>query len=158
MCMRLVSFAFVVVLITSFIHGPTINKVVRVNKVVYSAVVDLPFSEENFMIVMKRFGIRFPEIVLAQAKLETGNFSSKIFLKNNNLFGMKVARTRLTVATGERHGHANYEHWTYSVMDYALYQSTYAKRVRTRDGYFKFLSRGYAENDRYIESIKNLID
>lgn len=157
MCMRLVSFAFVVVLITSFIHGPTINKVVRVNKVVYSAVVDLPFSEDNFMIVMKRFGIRFPEIVLAQAKLETGSFSSKIFRENNNLFGMKVARTRLCVAKGERRGHANYEHWTYSVMDYALYQSTYAKRVRTRDGYLRFLSRGYAENDKYIESIKSLM-
>jgi uncharacterized FlgJ-related protein len=148
----------VVLLTTSFIPGPTLQKVVKVNKVVYSAVDDLPFSEDNLMIVIKRMGIRFPDIVMAQAKLETGHFTSKSFTKHNNLFGMKVPKSRLTVATGESFGHARYDHWTYSVMDYALFQSTFARKIRTRKGYMRYLSRNYAEDESYVQKIGKLIN
>jgi uncharacterized FlgJ-related protein len=156
--MRSISIWMVVLLTTSFIPGPTLQKVVKVNKVVYSAVDDLKFSEENLMIVIKRFGIRFPDIVIAQAKLETGHFTSKSFTKHNNLFGMKVPKSRLTVATGESFGHARYDHWTYSVMDYALFQSTFARKIRTRKGYMRYLSRNYAEDESYVQKIGKLIN
>lgn len=156
--MRSISIWMVVLLTTSFIPGPTLQKVVKVNKVVYSAVDDLPFSEDNLMIVIKRMGIRFPDIVMAQAKLETGHFTSKSFTKHNNLFGMKVPKSRLTVATGESFGHARYDHWTYSVMDYALFQSTFARKIRTRKGYMRYLSRNYAEDESYVQKIGKLIN
>jgi uncharacterized FlgJ-related protein len=143
-------------LITFFIPGPTLQKVVKVNKVVYSAVDDLPFNEANLMIVIKRFGIRFSDIVIAQAKLETGNFTSKSFIKYNNLFGMKLPKSRLTVATGETYGHARYDHWTYSVMDYALFQSSFARKIRTRDGYLSYLRSNYAEDGSYVDKIVNI--
>jgi uncharacterized FlgJ-related protein len=156
--MRSISIWVIVILTTSFIPGPTLQKVVNVNKVVYySAIDDLEFSEENLMIVIKRMGIRFADIVLAQAKLETGNFTSKSFTIHNNLFGMKIPKSRLTVATGERFGHASYEHWTYSVMDYALFQSTFARKIRTRKGYMRYLSRNYAEDENYINKIGKLL-
>jgi len=156
--MRSISIWMVVLLTTSFIPGPTLQKVVKVNKVVYSAVDDLPFSEENLRAVIKKFGIRFPDIVIAQAKLETGHFTSKSFTKHNNLFGMKVPKSRLTVATGESFGHARYDHWTYSVMDYALFQSTFARKIRTRKGYMRYLSRNYAEDESYVQKIGKLIN
>jgi uncharacterized FlgJ-related protein len=155
--MRLISIWMVVILITSFIPGPTIQKVVKVNKVVYSAVDDLPFSEENLMIVIKKMGIRFPDVVVAQAKLETGHFTSKSFTRCNNLFGMKMAKSRLTVASNERYGHASYDHWTYSVMDYALFQSTFARKIRTKDKYLLYLQSNYAEDKTYVDKIKKLI-
>lgn len=156
--MRLVSFLFVIVLVTSFVNKPYINNVVKVNKIIYYAVDDLPFSEENLMIVIKRMGIRFPEIVLAQARLETGHFTSKSFVRHNNLFGMKLAKSRLTVATGESLGHAKYDHWTYSVMDYALFQSTFARKIRTRSGYLKYLRCNYAEDGSYVDKIVKIIN
>ena len=156
--MRSISIWMVVLLTTSFIPGPTLQKVVKVNKVVYSAVDDLPFSEENLRAVIKKFGIRFPDIVMAQAKLETGHFTSKSFTKYNNLFGMKIPKSRLTVATGESFGHARYDHWTYSVMDYALFQSTFARKIRTRKGYMRYLSRNYAEDESYVQKIGKLIN
>lgn len=156
--MRSISIWMVVILTTSFIPGPTLQKVVKVNKVVYSAVDDLPFNEENLMIVIKRMGIRFPDVVMAQAKLETGHFTSKSFTRHNNLFGMKVPKSRLTVATGESFGHARYDHWTYSVMDYALFQSTFARKIRTRKGYMRYLSRNYAEDESYVQKIGKLIN
>ena len=155
--MRSISIWMVVLLTTSFIPGPTLQKVVKVNKIVYSAVDDLPFSEENLRAVIKRFGIRFPDIVIAQAKLETGHFTSKSFTKHNNLFGMKVPKSRLTVATGESFGHARYEHWTYSVMDYALFQSSFARKIRTKDKYLLYLQRNYAESKTYTDNLRRLM-
>lgn len=147
----------IVILTTSFIPGPTIQKVEKVNKIVYSAVDDLPFSEENLRAVIKKYGIRFPDIVMAQAELETGHFTSKSFTKYNNLFGMKMAKSRLTVARNERYGHASYEHWTYSVMDYALFQSTFARKIRTRKGYMLYLGRNYASDERYTDKLAKLL-
>lgn len=147
----------IVILTTSFIPGPTIQKVEKVNKIVYSAVDDLPFTKENLMIVIKKYGIRFPDIVMAQAELETGHFTSMSFTKHNNLFGMKLAKSRLTVATGERYGHARYDHWTYSVMDYALFQSTFARKIRTRKGYMRYLGRNYASDQRYTDKLTKLL-
>lgn len=155
--MRSISIWVVVLLTTSFIPGPTIQKVENVNKIVYSAVDDLPFTKENLMIVIKKYGIRFPDIVMAQAELETGHFTSRSFTRYNNLFGMKMAKSRLTVATGERYGHARYDHWTYSVMDYALFQSTFARKIRTRKGYMRYLGRNYASDERYIDKLTKLL-
>lgn len=155
--MRSISIWVVVIMTTSFIPGPTIQKVENVNKIVYSAVDDLPFNEDNLRAVIKRYGIRFPDIVMAQAKLETGHFTSKSFTKYNNLFGMKMAKSRLTVARNERYGHASYEHWTYSVMDYALFQSTFARKIRTRKGYMRYLGRNYASDERYIDKLTKLL-
>ncbi len=156
--MRSISIWVVVLLTTSFIPGPTIQKVVNVKKsVTYSAVDDLPFSEDNLRAVIKRYGIRFPDIVMAQAELETGHFTSRSFTRHNNLFGMKLAKSRLTVATGERYGHARYDHWTYSVMDYALFQSTFARKIRTKDKYLRYLQRNYASDERYIDKLTKLL-
>jgi hypothetical protein len=155
--MRSISIWIVVIMTTSFIPGPTIQRQVTVNKVVYSAVDDLPFSEENLRAVIKRFGIRFPEVVVAQAKLETGHFTSKSFTKYNNLFGMKVPSSRLTVARNERYGHASYDHWTYSVMDYALFQSSFARKIRTKDKYLLYLQRNYAESKTYTDNLRRLM-
>lgn len=114
---------------------------------------DLPFSEENLMIVIKSLGIRFADVVVSQARLETGNFKSRSFTEANNLFGMKVAKSRLTTACGKLFGHARYSHWSLSVVDYALFQSTFARKIRTKKGYLRYLQRNYAEDKSYISKL-----
>ncbi len=46
------------------------------------------FSEPKLKEYILDLNIRFPHIVMAQAKVETGHFTSPIFRENNNLFGM----------------------------------------------------------------------
>lgn len=115
---------------------------------------ELKFSRENLMIVIERSGIRFPDIVFAQAVLETGHFRSDIFREGNNLFGMKVARSRPTTAIGEYSGHAMYDDWVSSVIDYALYQSAYLRKLKTEDQYYEYLSQHYAEDPEYVNKLK----
>jgi hypothetical protein len=115
------------------------------------------FSEDRLVEEIAGLNFRFPHIVLAQAKLESNNFRSYLFKQNNNMFGMKLPASRLTLATGEEHGYASYDNWTESLMDYALYYSSYLKDIRTEREYYQFLSKFYAEDIAYVEKVQNLI-
>lgn len=115
------------------------------------------FSEPNLITYMRKIGIVYPDIVLAQAKIETGNFTSVIFRENNNLFGMKVARSRPTTAVGKSRNHAVYETWLLSLIDYKLWQDRMIHRAPTKRKYLEYLSRNYAEDKTYVRKIKNLL-
>lgn len=116
------------------------------------------FSEARLREYIITTNIRFPHIVLAQAKLESGNFKSNIFLENNNLFGMKVARKRPTLNKGENHNHAYYDNWKESVLDYAFYQAAFLNSLKTEDAYYAYLSNNYAEDSDYVQKVRNLAD
>jgi hypothetical protein len=67
------------------------------------------------------FSAKMAKLITSQAAHETGNFSSKIFKENNNLFGMKLAKKRRTLAIGEQYGHAKFKSIEDSVKDYKIY-------------------------------------
>jgi uncharacterized FlgJ-related protein len=116
------------------------------------------FSKEALVKELKRLNVRFPEIILAQSILETGHFSSRIFVENNNLFGMKEARARSTTAVGTQLGHAYYDHWKQSVMDYALFQNAYMNKLRKEKSYLKYLDKNYAEAENYDKNLLQIIE
>ena len=123
-------------------------------------VVDLQrddFTEEKLADLLKKLKIKYPEIVLAQARLETGGYKSRIFRENHTLFGMKEAVRRINTAQGTQYNHAYYEHWRESVYDYAFYQCRYMGQVRSREEYFNLLSQSYAEDPVYVTKLKNEI-
>ena len=115
------------------------------------------FNEERLIEEIKKLNFRFPHIVLAQARLESGNFGSKIFKENHNLFGMKEARVRLNLAIGTQHGHAYYNDWKDSITDYALWYSTYAYKCKTEKQLYKLLDKQYAESLTYVSSLQHII-
>lgn len=115
------------------------------------------FSEERLKQFILELNIRFPHIVLAQAKLESGYFKSKMFRTNNNFFGMKVARKRPTTNKGEQYGHAYFDSWKDCVVDYAFYQAAYLHDIRTEAQYFAYLGANYAEDPNYVAKLKKLI-
>ena len=99
--------------------------------------------------------IQHPEIVLAQMKIESGNYQSGIAKKNNNYFGMRHPAQRLTVSLGHKNGYARYRNWAYSVIDYGLWQRRYAYNL-TEDEYLTKLSNTYAEDPNYASKVKNI--
>ena len=114
------------------------------------------FSEEKLVRKLKELNIRYPHIVLAQAKLESNNYSSRIFIDNNNLFGMKEARVRINLAKGTQYKHAYYNTWQESVLDYAFWMATYGSKCKTEQQYYNLLN-GYAEDSNYQAKLKNII-
>jgi hypothetical protein len=118
----------------------------------------LYFSETNLVNKMKEINLRFPHIVLAQAQLETGNFKSKIFKHNNNMFGMKEARSRVKLSLGTKNGHAHYATWIESLYDYAFMQCRYLGKIDNETDYYNYLGKVYAEDPNYISKLKKMAD
>lgn len=115
-----------------------------------------PFSKEKFMAYLHELNVRFPEIVYAQAVLETGNFQSEVFRANHNMFGMKEAASRATTNHGTNLNHAVYHHWREAVLDYALYQCSYLSDLHSKEAYYNYLSQHYAEDQTYVDKVKEI--
>lgn len=112
------------------------------------------FSELRMIQLAEQIGIKHIDIMVAQARIESGRYSSNIFNDNNNLFGMKLPRSRQTTAIGINRGHAQYMSWQQSVVDYKLWQRKVLKKNSSRRAYLKWISNNYAENPDYINLIK----
>jgi flagellum-specific peptidoglycan hydrolase FlgJ len=115
------------------------------------------FTKEALEDKIKSLNFKFPYIILAQSIQETGNYKSTIFRENNNLFGMKEAVLRTNLAKGTNRGHAYYDTWQDSLIDYALYSATYLSDIKTEGEYFEYLRQNYAEDKSYVTRLKALI-
>jgi hypothetical protein len=141
---KIISYFVIAGLVFSAI-GFTTGKVSKEEKIPVVIELKEEFSKELLFSFIKQCNIKFPEIVLKQAILESGNFTSHIFRENNNLFGMKVSSSRPTTHRGEHLNHAYYSSWEESVLDYALWQASFARKINTIDQYYQFLDEIYCD-------------
>lgn len=110
-------------------------------------------TKDSVLNYMKQVGVQCPEVVIRQSILETGHFTSDICKENHNLFGMKYAKQRPTVAIGESKGHAMYRSWRWSVVDLYLWQQEFYHG----GDYYDFLKRiGYATSKEYIKKLNQI--
>jgi len=123
----------------------------------YLTVFDKLFTPDLLKQAMFFEGVYAPEIVFTQAKLETGNFSSDLFVNGCNLFGMRYPAVRDTYATGVYKYHASYNTWVSSVKDIVLWQDWYIEKGFDLSNYLVFLQRvGYAKDKQYITKLKDM--
>lgn len=100
-------------------------------------------NETNLKEELAKNNIPHANIVLAQAKLESGNFKSDLVRTHQNIFGLK---------RGNRY--RRYSHWTECVKDYKKCISD-----RYNGGnYYAFLNRiGYASHPNYTGLLKDMV-
>lgn len=93
-----------------------------------------------------------------QARLESANFTSHLFVSNNNGYGMKVAHHRSTTAKGERNGYAYYSNFFASADDYfRLLKSMGVKDSMNYAAVVDYvLVHHYAEDKDYSVKMANL--
>ena len=102
--------------------------------------------EEDLIAAMYYYGVKHPEIVYAQAILETGHFRSKVCKEYNNLFGLY---------NSYKGDYYKFDHWSESVVAYLNYIQY---RYKPPDDYYQFLIKiGYAEDLQYVEKLKNIV-
>ena len=100
----------------------------------------------NLLAEIKKNGIKYPKIVLAQAILQTVWFKSSVCRNKHNLFGLTNPRTKT---------YYEFNHWTESVKAY------YTKvQYRYKGGnYLLWLKKiGYAEDKGYIRAVIKLLN
>lgn len=92
---------------------------------------------------LKKYDVKYPQIVLAQAKLETGNYTSTLCKKHGNLFGLK-----------RKGGYAKFNNWKESVK---AYRDWVQYKYKGGD-YYVFLKKiGYASDPKYIIKVKEMV-
>lgn len=112
---------------------------------------EISFEDSVYNYILE-LNIQHPEVVLRQARIESGNFKSRVFLENNNMFGMKIPNKRPNMVSGSNRGYAVYNSWQESVIDYALYQ-VYSGKNLSKEDYIKMLNNNYAEDTEYLNKL-----
>ena len=99
----------------------------------------------NLLEVIREVGLANGLIVLAQALLETGYFTSRVCKEYNNLFGLYDSKNR---------EYFRFARWEDSVVAYQrMIQYKYKG-----GNYFHFLKRiGYAEDPRYLVKLAKVV-
>lgn len=110
-----------------------------------------PLNRANLFAALKRHGIKHPRIVLAQAILETGNFTSAVCRNKMNLFGLRNPRT------GE---YFEFPDWESSVIGYRdKVQYRYKGSATNESAYYSWLDRiGYAGSKDYIYKVREIAE
>lgn len=112
------------------------------------------FSEHRMISYAKKIGIKYIDVMVAQSRIETGHYTSKVFTEGMNLFGMKLPERRETTAVGEHRNHAKYTSWVRSVDDYKIWQSNVLTKARSKKQYLRYIGNNYAQDPKYLNLIK----
>lgn len=122
------------------IYKPTQTVISSDTVKTYSSLVDSNVYRE---IVAHK--IYHPDIVLAQAKLETGNYKSKACTIYNNLFGLRKPDG----------SYYKFNSWQESVK---AYKDWVQNKYTPPNDYYDFLdSIGYAEDESYISKLRDMV-
>ena len=104
-------------------------------------------AKEGLREALLYYNIEYPDIVYAQAVLETGNFNSTLCTVGNNLFGLYDSK---------RGKYYKFNHWTESVVKY---KEWIQRRYKPPQDYYTFLKRiGYAEDSQYINKLRRIVN
>lgn len=135
---------------------------------------EAPLTVENLHKELLAQHVLCPEHVLAQIKLESGNLSSFLLKRTNNMLGMRYPGLRKTTACGiyipakdtiiygnrdeirkylKMENYAVYKNWKEGVADYKLWQES---NFNVTERYLTFLGKIYAEDANYIQKIRQV--
>lgn len=146
-----------IIVFPDYYNNNNINEQEEVSSIVKLEEPDFFFKspQEGILEALKYYRVKYPDIVYAQAILETGNFRSKVCKDYNNLFGLY---------NSSKKDYYRFNHWTESIEGYIKYiQERYKPPNEESDNelnYYKFLEKiGYAENSiLYTSKIKEIVN
>lgn len=105
---------------------------------------DKALTIQNLYDTLIKYGVKHPKIVLAQALLETGYFSSNVCHRNRNLFGLRHPSDG---------SYYTFAFWEQSVK---AYRDDVQYKYKGGD-YYSFLYRiGYAEDINYVDKVRRI--
>ena len=112
--------------------------------VVEKPVDDIPLTDSAITAELTYLGCVLPNVALAQMKIESSHFQSKICKENKNIAGIKTSKSEYVV--GMKNNHCVYRSYRDCLKDYVRIQNRYLKNI---DG-------KYAESKDYVNLIKQI--
>lgn len=103
---------------------------------------DIHLTDSAILQELIQEGSVLPSVALAQAKIESAHYKSKVCKENKNLFGIKYHKCPFV--SGQNLNHAVYKTYRDNIKCYTHIQNHYLGKI---DGH-------YAESKEYVEKIK----
>ena len=120
-----------------------INESNEIEEIVFD-VKELELNKENFFKACDYYGVHHPNIVYAQALVESGHFKSNLFHTRNNFLGLW---------NYSKNEFYTFDHWTDCINAYG---SKVQYKYKGGD-YYQFLDDiGYAKAEHYIALVKKV--
>lgn len=88
---------------------------------------DVKLNDTSLFQELHHHGCVLPAIAVAQAKLESGNYTSQVAIENKNLFGIRYHRCNYV--KGENRGFASYGSYRDNILCYIHVQNSYLKNI-----------------------------
>ena len=102
-------------------------------------------SDSILYLALVHYNVKYPKIVLAQAKLESGNYTSYHCRKRNNFLGLYDSK---------RGEYFKFNHWTDCIQGY---KDMIEYKLKDGEDYYNFLVRiRYASSPDYINKVKQI--
>ena len=102
-------------------------------------------NDSILYLALVHYEVKHPKAVLAQAKLESGNYTSKHCRTKNNFLGLYNSRKK---------EYFKFNHWSECIL---AYKDMIEYKLREGEDYYQFLDRiGYAENPNYVNQVKQI--
>lgn len=122
---------------------------------------NIPFNDSIVLEYIKSCKAWYPEIIMAQYKIESASGKSDVAKKANNFFGMKPVSGKRKHYTTQRHGdtycgYAVYDNWKLSILDKILWEHFRFNEVKPDKETYLKAHLNYAEADEYIKTIKQV--
>ncbi|KAA9339866.1 hypothetical protein F0P96_04415 [Hymenobacter busanensis] len=92
---------------------------------------------------------------LAQAVLESRNFTSDVYQRAHNFFGMTFPSKRDTVAIGKDGKYCKYANDLDCIRDYFKWLSYW--KIYSDAQLLEFLKKSYAEDSQYLVKVRNIL-
>lgn len=102
-------------------------------------------NDSILYLALVHYEVKHPKAVLAQAKLESGNYTSKHCRTKNNFLGLYNSRKK---------EYFSFSHWTACIQGY---KDMIEYKMKDGEDYYMFLKRiGYASDPTYISKVKQI--
>lgn len=115
-----------------------------------------PLTDSAVYEFIKKCNMWYPDLVMAQYKLESASGTSDVYVNSYNLFGMKKVTRRPTTQLPhiDYKGYGMYNNWQMSVIDHVLWDYwTFSDCKPSREAYIAKLDAIYAEDSNYAAKI-----
>lgn len=102
-------------------------------------------NDSVLYLALVHYKIKEPKVVLAQAKLESGNYTSYLCRKKNNFLGLYNSRKRQ---------YFEFDHWSECIL---AYKNMVEYKHKDGEDYYQFLDRiRYAEDPAYLDKVRKV--
>lgn len=102
-------------------------------------------NDSILYLALVHYKVKHPKAVLAQAKLESGNYTSGLCRKRNNFLGLYNSNKR---------EYFRFAHWTDCIE---AYKNMVEYKHKDGENYYDFLVRiGYATDPSYVSKVREI--